>query len=66
MARPVWSPRAIGGPLTKQNKGRSTSVDASWTGPEERLLTASFLDEGPSWAPKRKRVIMFARENPRG
>ena len=28
---------------------------------EERLLTASFLDEGPTWAPN-GRVIMFTRE----
>jgi TolB protein len=32
-------------------------------GSEERLLTASFLDEGPSWAPN-GRVIMFSRESP--
>ena len=30
-------------------------------GSEERLLTASFLDEGPTWAPN-GRVIMFTRE----
>ena len=32
-------------------------------GSEERLLTASFLDEGPTWAPN-GRVIMFTRESP--
>jgi TolB protein len=31
-------------------------------GSEERLLTASFLDEGPTWAPN-GRVIMFTRES---
>lgn len=30
-------------------------------GSEERLLTASFLDESPTWAPN-GRVIMFSRE----
>jgi len=30
-------------------------------GSEERLLTASFLDEGPTWSPN-GRVIMFTRE----
>ena len=30
-------------------------------GSGERLLTASFLDEGPAWAPN-GRVIMFTRE----
>jgi TolB protein len=31
-------------------------------GSEERLLTSSFLDEGPTWAPN-GRVIMFTRES---
>jgi len=31
-------------------------------GSEERLLTASFLDEGPTWSPN-GRVIMFTRES---
>ena len=30
-------------------------------GSEERLLSASFLDEGPTWSPN-GRVIMFTRE----
>jgi TolB protein len=30
-------------------------------GGEERLLTSSFLDEGPTWAPN-GRVLMFTRE----
>ena len=32
-------------------------------GSEERLLTASFLDEGPTWSPN-GRVLMFFRESP--
>jgi len=31
-------------------------------GSQERLLTASFLDEGPTWAPN-GRVLMFFRES---
>ena len=31
-------------------------------GSNERLLTASFLDEGPTWSPN-GRVIMFFRES---
>ena len=31
-------------------------------GSQERLLTASFLDEGPTWAPN-GRVLMFTRES---
>ena len=30
-------------------------------GSEERLLTSSFLEEGPTWSPN-GRVIMFTRE----
>jgi len=38
-----------------------TAPSFSPDGSEERLLTSSFLDEGPTWAPN-GRVIMFARE----
>jgi TolB protein len=34
-------------------------------GSNERLLTASYLDEGPTWAPN-GRVIMFMREQAGG
>jgi TolB protein len=33
-------------------------------GSDERLLTRSFMDQGPSWAPN-GRLIMFGREDPR-
>jgi TolB protein len=33
-------------------------------GTDERLLTSSYLDEGPTWAPN-GRVLMFSREAPR-
>ena len=32
-------------------------------GSDERILTTSYLDEGPTWAPN-GRVIMFSRETP--
>ena len=47
--------------FTKQSKGRFHIGVMRTDGSEERLLTASFLDEGPTWAPN-GRVIMFARE----
>jgi TolB protein len=47
--------------FTKQNAGRFHIGVMRTDGSEERLLTASFLDEGPTWAPN-GRVIMFARE----
>jgi TolB protein len=34
-------------------------------GSQERLLSSSFLDEGPTWSPN-GRVIMFFRETPGG
>jgi TolB protein len=47
--------------FTKQNAGRFHIGVMRTDGSEERLLTASFLDEGPTWAPN-GRVLMFTRE----
>lgn len=58
---PVWSPRGDMIAFTKQNKGRFHIGVMRVDGSKERLLTASFLDEGPSWSPN-GRVIMFTRE----
>mgnify|MGYP003627726979 FL=1 len=58
---PVWSPRADLIAFTKQNAGRFHIGVMRTDGSEERLLTASFLDEGPTWSPN-GRVIMFSRE----
>ncbi|OSP56534.1 Tol-Pal system beta propeller repeat protein TolB [Pseudoruegeria sp. SK021] len=58
---PVWSPRGDLVAFTKQNQGRFHIGVMRIDGSEERLLTASFLDEGPSWAPN-GRVVMFSRE----
>ncbi len=58
---PVWSPRGDLIAFTKQNRGRFHIGVMRTDGSEERLLTASFLDEGPTWAPN-GRVIMFTRE----
>ncbi len=59
---PVWSPRGDMVAFTKQNAGRFHIGVMRTDGSEERLLTASFLDEGPTWAPN-GRVIMFTRES---
>lgn len=59
---PVWSPRGDLVAFTKQNAGRFHIGVMRTDGSEERLLTASFLDEGPTWAPN-GRVIMFTRES---
>ena len=58
---PVWSPRGDLIAFTKQNQGRFHIGVMRTDGSEERLLTSSFLDEGPSWSPN-GRVIMFTRE----
>ncbi|MAN98469.1 MAG: Tol-Pal system protein TolB, partial [Roseovarius sp.] len=58
---PVWSPRGDLVAFTKQSKGRFHIGVMRTDGSEERLLTASFLDEGPTWAPN-GRAIMFTRE----
>lgn len=58
---PVWSPRGDLIAFTNQQDGRFHIGVMRVDGSEERLLTSSFLDEGPSWAPN-GRVIMFTRE----
>ncbi len=58
---PVWSPRGDLVAFTKQASGRFHIGVMRIDGSGERLLTASFLDEGPTWSPN-GRVIMFTRE----
>ena len=58
---PVWSPRGDLIAFAKQNAGRFHIGVMRTDGSEERLLTASFLDEAPTWAPN-GRVLMFTRE----
>lgn len=58
---PVWSPRGDLIAFTKQYDGRFHIGVMRTDGSEERLLTASSLDEGPAWAPN-GRVLMFSRQ----
>jgi len=58
---PVWSPRGDLIAFTYQAEGRFHIGVMRTDGSGERLLTASFLDEGPTWSPN-GRVIMFTRE----
>ncbi len=60
-ATPVWSPRGDLVAFTKMVGGRFHIGVMRLDGSQERLLTASFLDEGPTWAPN-GRVLMFFRE----
>ena len=60
---PVWSPTGDLIAFTKQT-GSSFHIGVMHPdGSAERILTSSYLDEGPSWAPN-GRVIMFSRETP--
>lgn len=62
-ATPVWSPRGDLIAFTKIYKGRFYIGVMRPDGSGERLLTESFLDEGPTWSPN-GRVLMFFRERP--
>jgi TolB protein len=62
-ATPVWSPRGDLIAFTKVHGGRFFIGVMRPDGSGERLLTESFLDEGPTWAPN-GRVLMFFRQAP--
>ena len=62
---PVWSPRGDLIAFTKQLRGRFYIGVIGVDGRGERLLTESYLDEGPTWSPN-GRVISFFRENQPG
>lgn len=58
---PVWSPRGDWIAFTKMHNSKFYIGVMRPDGTGERLLTESFLDEGPTWAPN-GRIIMFARQ----
>lgn len=60
---PVWSPRGDLIAFTKMHRGMFYIGVMKPDGSGERLLTKSFLDEGPTWSPN-GRVIIFARQTP--
>jgi TolB protein len=62
---PVWSPRGDLIAFTRQYQGRFYIGVIRPDGQGERLLTESYLDEGPTWSPN-GRVIMFSREQAPG
>lgn len=62
---PVWSPAGDFIAFTKQVGGQFHIGVMRPDGSEERLLTSSYLDESPTWAPN-GRVLMFSRETPGG
>ena len=61
-ATPVWSPRGDFIAFTKISKGAFYIGVMRPDGSGERLLTSSWLEEGPTWSPN-GRVIMFSRQS---
>lgn len=62
---PAWSPKGDLIAFTNR-KGDTFHIGVMRPdGTEEKILTESFLDEGPSWAPN-GRVVMFTRQTPGG
>lgn len=60
---PVWSPRGDYIAFTKQLDNSFHIGVMLASGAEERLLSKSFLDEGPAWSPN-GRVLIFFRDQP--
>ncbi len=58
---PVWSPRGDLIAFTKMSGGKFSIGVMRTDGSGERLITESYLDEGPSWSPN-GRVIIFHRQ----
>jgi TolB protein len=59
---PVWSPRGDLIAFTKQTGGEFQIGVMRTDGSGERILSSSFLQEGPTWAPN-GRVLMFFRQD---
>jgi TolB protein len=62
-ATPVWSPRGDLIAFTKIHQGKFHIGVMRTNGEGERLLSESYLDEAPTWAPN-GRVLMFFRQTP--
>jgi TolB protein len=62
---PAWSPRGDLIAFTNIKGGMFHIGVMKPDGSDERLITRSFMDQSPTWAPN-GRVIMFGREDPRG
>lgn len=62
-ATPVWSPRGDTVAFTKMGGGKFSIGVMRTDGSSEKILSSSFLDEAPTWAPN-GRVLMFFRETP--
>nr|WP_236635885.1 Tol-Pal system beta propeller repeat protein TolB [Paracoccus aminophilus] len=59
---PVWSPRGDYIAFTRKVGGKFHIGVMRTDGSGEKMLTESFLDEGPTWSPN-GRVVMFTRSS---
>ncbi len=62
---PVWSPTGEFIAFTKQTGNQFHIGVMKPDGTDERILTSSYLDEGPAWAPN-GRVLLFSRQGAGG
>lgn len=62
---PAWSPKGDLIAFTNQQGDTFHIGVMRPDGTEEKMLTESWLDEGPTWAPN-GRVVMFTRQTPGG
>ena len=62
-ATPVWSPRGDLIAFTKISRGQFSIGIMRPDGSGERILSQSFQEEGPTWAPN-GRYLMFFRQQP--
>jgi TolB protein len=60
---PVWSPKGDLIAAVEQTGSQFHIVVMRPDGSSQHVLTSSFLDEGPTWAPN-GRVLMFSRQTP--
>lgn len=60
---PVWSPRGDLIAFTRFTGGEFSIGVMRPDGSEERILSSSYLEEGPTWAPN-GRVLMYYRQTP--
>jgi len=58
---PAWSPTGNLIAFTKSGGGRFSTGVMNADGSGERILSSSYFEEGPNWAPN-GRYVMFARQ----